>query len=58
MVQTKTALRMIMMMKLGQIEVLVAEKVRGVRKARGKSTAGPLEAYSVVEGKNGKGEWR
>ena len=56
MVQTKTALRMIMMMKLGQIEVLVAEKVRGVRKARGKSTAGPLEAYSVVGGKNGKGE--
>ena len=47
-----------MMMKLGQIEVLVAEKVRGVRKARGKSTAGPLEAYSVVGGKNGKGEWR
>ena len=35
MVQTKTALRMIMMMKLGQIEVLVAEKVRRVRKARG-----------------------
>ena len=48
MVQTKTALRMIMMMKLGQIEVLVAEKVRGVRKARGKSTAGPHEAYSCL----------
>ena len=47
-----------MMMKLGQIVVLVAEKVRGVRKARGKSTAGPHEAYSVVDGKNGKEEWR